>query len=149
MCPALSPDGRWLAYSSHETGKEEVFVVPFPKPRAAKWSVSPDGGAEPVWSHDGSELFYRDLRGTMHVVAGADVADFSVGRTTEMFDGRGFVVSGLHPMYAVSLDDRRLLMVRRTTEPDPGELIVVENWFQGLHSGDEPAGGGGEGGVAR
>jgi len=135
VCPTLSPDGRWLAYASHETGKEAVFVVPFPNTGDAKWAASPDGGMEPVWSHDGNELFYRDLQGTMRVVQVQTTPSFSVGRTIGVFDGRGFVVSGLHPMYAVSPDDRRFLMVRRTTEADPGELIVVENWFQELKSG--------------
>jgi hypothetical protein len=51
-----------------------------------------------------------------------------------MFDGRGFVVSGLHPLYTVSRDDQRLLMVRATRPPEPGELIVVENWFRELQA---------------
>ncbi|MFT5431312.1 MAG: DNA-binding SARP family transcriptional activator, partial [Myxococcota bacterium] len=60
--PALSPDGRWLAYASEETGRGEVFVIPFPNSDAARWSVSPDGGTEPQWSHSGREIFYRSLR---------------------------------------------------------------------------------------
>jgi DNA-binding SARP family transcriptional activator/Tol biopolymer transport system component len=130
--PALSPDGHWLAYSSQETGKEEVFVVPFPSTGAAKWPISPEGGTEPVWAHDGRELFYRDGRGSMHAVEVRTAPTFSIGRNTVLFDDRGFVLSGLHPMYTVSPDDRRLLMVRQVGEPDPGELIVVENWFSEL-----------------
>ncbi len=132
VCPTLSPDGRFLAYASQETGKEEVFVVPFPNTGDAKWSISPDGGAEPVWSRNGGELFYRDHRGSMRVVEVQTSPTFSIGRNTVLFDGRGFVGSGLHPMYDVSMDDQRLLMVRAAGERDPGELIVVENWFQEL-----------------
>ena len=51
--PTLSPDGRWLAYTSNETGSEEIYVVPFPNAGDAKWAVSTNGGTEPVWSHSG------------------------------------------------------------------------------------------------
>lgn len=57
--PALSPDGKWLAYTSNETGRHEVYVVPFPNVTAAKWPISTRGGNEPVWAHSGRELFFR------------------------------------------------------------------------------------------
>ena len=58
--PVISPDGRWLAYTSNESGQYEVFVVPFPNTGATKWAVSSHGGTEARWSHSGRELFYRD-----------------------------------------------------------------------------------------
>lgn len=131
VAPALSPDGRWLAYASHESGKEEVYVVPFPDAHDARWSVSPDGGMEPVWSHGTSELFYRDLSGMLIAVEVQTLPTFSVGPSTALFDTRPFVLAGLHAMYTVGPDDDRFLMVR-AGENDPGELIVVENWFQEL-----------------
>ena len=59
MEPALSPDGRWLAYVSDETGRAEVYVQPFPKLTDGRWPISTNGGREPVWSRDGKRLFYR------------------------------------------------------------------------------------------
>jgi len=57
--PAFSPDSRWLAYVSNESGRDEVYVIAFPGP-GGRWQISTDGGAEPVWSRDGKELFYRN-----------------------------------------------------------------------------------------
>ena len=59
--PEISPDGRWLAYVSNESGQQEVYVRPFPNIEAGKWQVSQDGGRLPVWAPDGRELSYRGL----------------------------------------------------------------------------------------
>ena len=58
--PALSPDGRWLAYVSDETGSSEVYVRAFPDVNSGKWQVSTGGGVMPMWAHDGRELYYLD-----------------------------------------------------------------------------------------
>lgn len=60
--PAVSPDGRWIAYTSNESAREEVYVRSFPSP-GEKWQVSIDGRTEPKWSPDGRELFYRSATG--------------------------------------------------------------------------------------
>ena len=56
--PDISPNGRWLAYTSNESGTNEVYVRPFPNTSDVRWQVSNGGGASPVWSHDGNELFF-------------------------------------------------------------------------------------------
>ena len=56
--PKLSPDGRWLAYHSDESGRDEVYVRPFPKAEKGKWQISMEGGSWPVWARDGEGLFY-------------------------------------------------------------------------------------------
>ena len=74
MGPDVSPDGRWFAYVSDESGRAELYVRQFADPGAGKWQVSVDGGSEPLWAHSGRELFYRTLRGDMmaaEVVPGA------------------------------------------------------------------------------
>src|SRR5690348_4195400 len=58
--PAISPDGRWLAYASNESGANEVYVRPFPATTAARWQVSTGGGEAPRWSSDGRELYFYD-----------------------------------------------------------------------------------------
>ncbi len=89
MSPALSPDGRWLAYVSNETGADAVYVVPFPNTSAGKWAVSTGAGTEPLWSHRGNELFYRDGSGNLVAVAVNTTPRFSLGRSTALFSAAG------------------------------------------------------------
>src|SRR2546430_926984 len=63
MSPAFSPNGRWLAYTSNETGEDAIYVVPFPNTSAGKWAISTGARTEPVWCHRRSEVFYRDASG--------------------------------------------------------------------------------------
>ena len=62
----FSPDGRWMAYTSDESGRFEVYVQPFPGP-GGKWQISTEGGDQPVWAHNGRELFYREENKMMAV----------------------------------------------------------------------------------
>ena len=64
---AISPDGRFLAYQSNESGRDEIFVRPFPNVNAGKWQVSTSGGVQPLWAHNGRELFYVSMDGLMSV----------------------------------------------------------------------------------
>jgi serine/threonine-protein kinase len=125
--PHLSRDGRWLAYVSIESGKPEVYVRPFPK-LDAKWKISTDGGTEPVWSHDGRELFYRN-NDKMMVVSIAAGASFAAGLPQLLFEGRyqfsGTSVSG----YDVSPDGKNFLMVQLAESVQPASQIsIVLNW---------------------
>jgi eukaryotic-like serine/threonine-protein kinase len=130
--PTLSPDGRLLAYTSNETGEYEIYVVPFPNTSTAKWAVSTRGGTEPLWSHSGRELFYRDGSANLVAVELNPAPTFSPGRSTTLFPIGGFRSRTLYPEYAVSPDDRRFLMIRRFLPNAPDKLIVVENWFEEL-----------------
>jgi len=65
---SLSPNSEWIAYDSHETGRDEIFVQTFPKP-GGKWQLSTNGGTRPVWSRDGNELYFIDQDGAMNAVA--------------------------------------------------------------------------------
>ena len=130
--PALSPDDRWLAYTSNETGKDEVFVVPFPNVTSAKWPVSTRGGIGPIWSHRGTELFYRDGDANMVSVAVKTSPTFSMGATKTLFPARGYGSSANHQMYDLAKDDSRFLMIRRTGTSVPDTMIIVDNWFDEL-----------------
>jgi serine/threonine-protein kinase len=132
MSPALSPNGRWLAYVSNETGADEIYVVRFPNKGSAKWAISTSGGTEPVWSHRGSELFYRDASGNLVAVEINTSPTFSLVRTTVLFPAAGFTSLRFTPQYAVAPDDRRFLFVRPLETSTPDKLIVVENWFEEL-----------------
>src|SRR6266571_2071637 len=131
MTPALSPNGRWLAYVSNETGEDEIYVVPFPNTGAGKWPISAGGGTEPLWSHRGSELFYRAGSGDLVAVEIHTQPRFSLGRSAALFPATGFTSSRFGPQYAVAPNDRRFLMIRAGT---PDKLIVVENWFEELRT---------------
>ncbi len=125
----FSPDGRWLAYESNETGRDEVYVEPFSVtgPRG-KRQVSVGGGTEPVWAPDGRELLYRDGDRMMAV----DIKiqpEFSAGTPRLLFEGR-FLGAGpvhLRRNYDVSLDGQRFLMMQREQDLVPTEIIVVLN----------------------
>jgi serine/threonine-protein kinase len=132
--PTLSPDGRWLAYVSNETNRNEIYVVPFLGAKAAKWAVSSHGGTEPQWSHSGSELFYRDGFGNLVAVEVKTTPTFSLVRSTVLFPAGGFHAFLLAPQYATSTDDQRFLMIRPQAASVPDELIVVENWFEELRA---------------
>jgi Tol biopolymer transport system component len=130
--PSVSPDGRWLAYSSNESGQIEIYVVPFPNAAATRWEVSMGGGTEPLWSHSGKELFYRDVAGNLVAVEVHSTPTFSVGRSKVLFPTAPYFSFPRGVEYAVSPDAQRFLMIRKVPGGAPDELIVVDNWFEEL-----------------
>jgi len=131
----ISPDGRWLAYQSDESGETQVHVRPFPDANAGHWQVSAAGGAKPVWSPDGKELFYLAGRAMMSVsIQTAPV--FSAGNPTKLFEGR-YRPGMSARAYDVSRDGQRFLMIKEVqdtaeaTRP-PMSMVVVLNWFEEL-----------------
>ena len=134
--PAVSPDGRWLAYTSNESGTNEVYVRPFPNTDAGRWQVSNGGGIEPVWSSNGRELFFLDAAN--HLVA-ADVRAgpaFSVAGTRPLFDASHFTVDMFHTSYDVSPDGRFFYFAatRQVGAAHVPELVQVDHWFTDLRS---------------
>jgi serine/threonine-protein kinase len=132
LSPALSPDGRWLAYSSDESGTSEVYVRPFPEVATARWQASTAGGREPVWSHSGHELYYINSRNELIAAEVRPGPSFSLGKQTVLFTTSGLTLNGGLPTYAITPDDRRFLMVREGTAAEGSELIVAENWLEEL-----------------
>jgi serine/threonine-protein kinase len=119
----FSPDGRWLAYTSNESGRDEIYVRRFPRSER-KWIVSTDGGTLPVWSRDAKEIFYLEGRRMMAVAVQAG-ADFSAGRPVLLFD-RPELTMG-HPAFDVMGDG--FLMVERDPLSMLTEFRVVQNWI--------------------
>ena len=132
--PTLSPDDRWLAHSSNESGREEVFVVPFPNAGAAKWPVSTQGGTEPLWSHSGKEIFFRDGAGNMVSVDVRTAPTFSIGGMKTLFGASSYLAYDARRQYDVSRDDSRFLMLRAFNPGSADRLVVVDNWFDEIRA---------------
>jgi hypothetical protein len=140
LWPALSPDGRWLAYGSNESGTYEVFVRPFPETASARWQISTAGGGEPAWSSTGRELFYINGRAEMVAAEIQPGTPFSVGKQRVLFSISQFSRPGPIPSFSVAPDDKRFLMVREGEANQQSELIVAEHWLEGLNGrSGEPA----------
>ncbi|MEP7066453.1 MAG: protein kinase [Gemmatimonadota bacterium] len=130
--PALSPDGKWLAYSSDESGTAEVYVRPFPDVATARWQVSTAGGSYPLWSHSGKEIFYRNNHGDLVAAQVTTSPTLVVNSQKALFSLAPFSFAGPVQPYSVAPDDKHFLMLRETVAGETGLLIVNEHWFDEL-----------------
>ena len=105
---------------------------PFPETTTAKWQVSTAGGSEPAWSSTGRELLYINGKSEMVSAEIPPGATFTVGRQRSLFSVAQLARPGAIPSYSLSPDDKRFLMVREGEASQQSELIVAENWMQGL-----------------
>jgi serine/threonine-protein kinase len=132
--PAISPDGRWLAYASDESGDYQVYVRPFPNVGDRKWTISRDGGVSPIWSRDGKELFLRN-GGAMMRVPIQTSPTFSPGAPEVLFEGqfvedvlggRGAARADLAP------DGQRFLMLKPFAEAGrtSDQIVIVVNGLE-------------------
>jgi serine/threonine protein kinase/Tol biopolymer transport system component len=130
--PQFSPDGHWLAYSSDESGRFQVYVQPYPS-SGGKWQVSADGGTEPVWNRNGRELFYRSGDKMMSAEISAQPG-FSAGAPKMLFEGPYVRTPLTFPNYDVSPDGQRFLMLKPAEQAQAGQtqINVVLNWFEEL-----------------
>jgi Tol biopolymer transport system component len=121
----LSPDGRYIAYVSDETGRDEIFVRPFPAGEG-KWAISTNGGKQVRWRGDGRELFYTQEPALMGVSLQTAPA-FRPGAPVLLFSNAAFQVPGWEPHYDVSPDGQRFLVPERLG--GVRKIHVVQNWF--------------------
>jgi serine/threonine-protein kinase len=139
--PRISPDGRWMAYTSNESGLNQVYVRPFPEVEGGRWQVSTSGGDSPLWSPDGRELFFRNGDAVVAASAKTDPA-FSVETPKMLF--RGTYVNAVlayddwdFATWDVSPDGKQFLMMKETGAAATGggrtrKINVVLNWFEEL-----------------
>jgi Tol biopolymer transport system component len=133
----FSPDSHWVAYSSDESGRDEIYVRPFPDPLAGKWLVSSGGGNQPRWRRDGRELFYVSADNKlMSLEVSADGAKFKPGIPKALFgasfkrDQRGFETTG-HG-WDVAPDGQRFLINTKLSEQSSAPVTVILNWQAAL-----------------
>jgi Tol biopolymer transport system component len=127
----FSPDGRWMAYNSNESGRYEVYVQPYPGP-GGKWQISTDGGMDARWSANGRELTYRN-GDKMMAVDITTQPEFSAGKPKVLFAGPYIPPSPNFSYYDVSADGQRFLMLKPTEQAQAAtQIVVVQNWFEEL-----------------
>ena len=125
----LSPDGRWLAYTSDEFGRAEVHVRPFPNVEDGRWVVSTGGGVYPVWSPSGDELFYMNGAAMMSVPIETQQGRFSAGAPERLFAGPFETGS---PQFDISPDGTYFVMVEADPDAKPTQMRVILNWSEEL-----------------
>ena len=129
--PKFSPNGRFVAYASNESGRMEVYVRPFPE-GGGRVTVSTNGGRKIRWSRDGKELFYVEGK-TLIAVEVSTEGDFSIGKSTRLFEHPGLRPGINYAPYDVSADGKRFILVEPITEtgeiPKP-TIRIVQNWFE-------------------
>jgi eukaryotic-like serine/threonine-protein kinase len=139
----ISPDGRWIAYQSDESGEVQIYVRPFPKIDDGRWQISPTGGTRPAWARSGRELFYLDGSGLLTSVAvQVNATSFTAGTPARILNtpyhagssSRGYDLRA----YDVSTDGQRFLMIKDVPSADPkstapaASMVVVVNWLEEL-----------------
>ncbi len=130
----FSPDGRWIAYASNESGRYDIYVAPFP-PTGGKWMVSRSGGLVPRWRRDGAEIFYFDGARLIAVTVDGRTSAFEVGTARPLFEPVSPVrVGETRAFYDVSPDGQRFLInMSMSTEQTSGPPVaVVLNWTAGM-----------------
>jgi serine/threonine-protein kinase len=122
----VSPDGRWLIYISNESGRNEVYLRPFPGP-GRRWQISTEGGTQAVWNPSGKEIFYRNDN-KMMVVGVSTAPEVTLSPPRLLFEQRYAFGGGITiANYDVARDGQRFVMVK--DESTAGRLNVVLNWF--------------------
>jgi serine/threonine-protein kinase len=132
----ISPDGRFIAYQSTESGQNQIYVRPFPNVDAGRWQPSTGGGSRPAWNRNGRELFYLDGSGALtSVPVQLSGPSFSVGNPARVIETHYAAPGGARP-YDVAPDGQRFLMIKDLSTADDKvtspSLVVVERWFEEL-----------------
>jgi len=131
--PALSPDGRWLAYQSNKTGRNEIYVRPFPVSGQGEIAITAEGGTRPVWAPDGSELYYWTVDRRLVVIRAIRITPgppSGWGAPTVVLEG-AYATAGVNTDYDVR--DRRFLLMKESADEGSQaarQIVVVQNWHE-------------------
>ncbi len=126
VSPSFSPDGKWLAYANNETGRQEVYIQPFPS-GAGRWQVSTGGGTRPNWRKDGKELFYFSTnQQVMAVDVSQNGASLQLGAPRSLF--KATTVGSPNGPYTVSADGKKFVMNTVLPQSITEPLTLITNW---------------------
>ena len=125
--PRISPDGRWLAFVSDQSGRNEIYVQPFPNP-GARIQVTTEGGTEPLWSRSGKALIYRALDAVVSVPVSTSPS-FTMGERRTLVTGN-YLTETTHQDYDISPDGTQLLMLKAVGSSR--SAVIVHNWRREL-----------------
>ena len=130
--PVFSPDGRWIAYQSDQSGQMQIYVTRYPEGTDER-QISQDGGSEPRWASSGKKLYYL-TSSNMKMVEIALSPALSVGSTRVLFrlDEGIHIVAFPNSSYAVSPDDRTFYFIKKNRAAPVTQLRVVQNWLEEL-----------------
>jgi Tol biopolymer transport system component len=129
--PRFSPDGRWIAYSSDESGRREVYIRPF-QGGDGKWQVSTEGGRDPQWRGDGKELFYLHPNGRIYSVSVESGSGLALGTPTLLFTSVAWDPDGSGGNYDVAPDGQRFLIRRAVVTSALPATTVFVNWLEAM-----------------
>ena len=136
--PMFCPDGRWLAYTSNESGSFQIYVRAFPDSSGGKWQISIRGGSYPVWSHNGRELFFRAADNRIMVAAYTVKGDSIVADQPRVWSEKPLANFGIlgTGSYDVAPDGKRVVALMPVesaeAQQSPSHVIVLENFFDEL-----------------
>ena len=132
--PMISPNGRWMTYTSNESGDFKVYVSPFPNVDGGRWQISSNGGSWPIWSPDPNrrELFYLHREDVISVEFEETESTFTPRSSRKLFSGSYTTTS--FKFWDIRPDGKRFLMITDTLPQENAEykIIVVQNWFEEL-----------------
>jgi Tol biopolymer transport system component len=136
--PTISPDGKYMAYMSDESGEARIYVRPFPEVNEGKWQISTGYAESPLWSPDGRELFYIGNEGAIEVPLDTK-STFNAGKPRLLFQGLYVSGYGESPPWDISPNGKRFLMIKlpqatgeASTERIPRKINIVLNWLEEL-----------------
>jgi len=135
--PRLSPDGKYMAYMSAESGQMQIFVRPFPDVDKGRWQISTSPGESPLWAPDGKALFYLSEDGAVMEVPVDTGSTFTAGKPRMLFKGNYIMGYGESPSWDIHPDGKRFLMMKgpqaaASANAERRKINIVLNWFEEL-----------------
>jgi dipeptidyl aminopeptidase/acylaminoacyl peptidase len=127
----ISPDGRWIAYDSNESGRMEIYVRSFPAVDGGRWQISSEGGTKPLWSRSGRELFFVTAANRIAAAPVQAGSSFVYGKPQTLFDVSAYEMANGRT-FDISPDGKRFLMLKNAVSGEKAarpSIVVVSHWF--------------------
>lgn len=133
----ISPDGRWVAYDSDQSGRPEVYVRTFPDVEGRRWQISAEGGSRPLWARSGNELFFQSTSSPRRLMRVPILSDrgFRHGRPQPLFDLTTYETGATGRQFDISTDGNRFIMLQPLSGLSiSSSMVIVTHWFDELRA---------------